>query len=213
MYPGYTYLFEIIYPENRIVVNYGDMEELIVLGVIETETGRDCKFKEMTSEGFKIVKSYNFDDYRNIQNLNWENSEGFVVKFSNGLRVKIKFEDYVRLHRIVTQISTVNIWEILKNGEPLDELLEKVPDEFYDWVKETVRDLTVRYENIQRDYMNYFLDITNRVLSSDRKAFAEEAKRYSHPGILFNILDGKDCSKTIWRIIRPEWEKPFRITS
>src|SRR5438132_2764187 len=32
--PRYTYLFEIIYPENRIVVNYGDRRELVLLAVI-----------------------------------------------------------------------------------------------------------------------------------------------------------------------------------
>jgi RNA ligase len=36
--PNYTYLFEIIYPENRIVCSY-DFEDLILLGMIHTETG------------------------------------------------------------------------------------------------------------------------------------------------------------------------------
>ena len=210
MYPGYTYLFEIIYPGNRIVVNYEDMEELIVIGVIETISGKECKFKEMTSEGFKIVEKYNFEDYTTIKNLNWENKEGFVVRFSNGFRVKIKFEEYVRLHRIVTQISTTDIWEKLKNEEPLDEILERVPDEFFDWVRETVKDLTIRYENIQKDYMGYFLDITEKVVTTDRKSFAEAAKRYSHPNLLFNLLDGKDLSQNIWKIIKPKWSKPFK---
>ena len=39
MLPGYTYLFELIVLWNRIVVDYGDDEKLIVLGVIETESG------------------------------------------------------------------------------------------------------------------------------------------------------------------------------
>jgi T4 RnlA family RNA ligase len=210
MYPGYTYLFEIIYPGNRIVIDYEDMEELIVIGVIETKSGRECSFEAMTSEGFKIVKKYDFDDYATIQNLNWENKEGFVVRFSNGFRVKIKFEEYVRLHRIVTQISTIDIWEKLKNNEPLDEILERVPDEFFDWVRETAKDLTIRYENIQKDYMNYFLDITKKVVATNRKDFAEEARKYSHPNLLFNLLDGKDLSQTIWKIIKPKWSKPFK---
>jgi T4 RnlA family RNA ligase len=210
MYPGYTYLFEIIYPQNRIVVNYGDMEELIVIGVIETISGKECKFDAMTSEGFKIVKKYDFEDYRTIKDLNWENNEGFVIRFSNGFRMKIKFEDYVRLHRIITQISTTDIWEKLKNNEPLDEILENVPDEFFDWVRETVRDLTLRYENIEKDYRTYFEDIQGFVFSGDRKGFAEEAKRFNHPSILFSMLDGRDYSQIIWKIIKPQWSKPFK---
>ena len=33
--PGLTYLFEIIYPGNRIVVDYGATEDLILLAVID----------------------------------------------------------------------------------------------------------------------------------------------------------------------------------
>jgi len=36
---GHTVLFEIIYPENRIVVDYGEMEDLVLLGAVHTATG------------------------------------------------------------------------------------------------------------------------------------------------------------------------------
>ncbi len=36
-----TYLFEIIYPENRIVIDYGDSDDLILLSIINNETGFD----------------------------------------------------------------------------------------------------------------------------------------------------------------------------
>ncbi len=39
--PDKTYLFEIIYPENRIVVNYGDVEELVLLAIIDNATALD----------------------------------------------------------------------------------------------------------------------------------------------------------------------------
>jgi hypothetical protein len=70
-----------------------------------------------------------------------------------------------------------------------------------------VKDLCIRFENIQRDYMSYFMDITNRVASTDRRSFAEEAKRYNHPSLLFGILDGKDISSAIWKIVKPEFKK------
>lgn len=212
MYPGYTYLFEIIYPANRIVVDYGETEELFVLGVIETATGRECKYTSMTSEGFILAKQYDFTDYRAIQGLNWENSEGFVVRFSNGYRVKIKFEDYVRLHRIMTNTSTLSVWDALRNGQSLQDYIENVPDEFYDWVRETARDLYVRYENISRDYAQIYKDILHQVGEGNRKAFAEEAVHYPHSSILFNMLDGKSNADAIWKILRPKFSKPFVIT-
>jgi hypothetical protein len=40
--PGTTPLFEIVYPENRIVVDYGDRRELVLLAAIDHATGRDA---------------------------------------------------------------------------------------------------------------------------------------------------------------------------
>ena len=37
--PGYTYLFEIIYPDNRIVVDYGGVEGLVFLCAVDNVTG------------------------------------------------------------------------------------------------------------------------------------------------------------------------------
>ena len=37
--PGCTYLFEIIYPTNRIVVSYGGQDDLILLEVLDNDTG------------------------------------------------------------------------------------------------------------------------------------------------------------------------------
>jgi RNA ligase len=37
--PGFTYLFEIVYPENRIVLDYGDQDDLILLGMRNIDRG------------------------------------------------------------------------------------------------------------------------------------------------------------------------------
>jgi RNA ligase len=207
-YEGYTYLFEIIYPENRIVVDYDGLEELIVLGVIETATGKECNYNEMANEGFSLVKKYDgIKDYSVLKSMIPNNAEGYIVRFSNGDRMKIKGEEYLRLHRIMTNVSTTGVWEILSSGGDIAEILKDVPDEFYDKVNEVVKDLCIRFENIKKDYMSYFLDITNRVVSTDRKGFAEEAKRYNHPSLLFGILDGKDISPGVWKIVKPKFEK------
>jgi T4 RnlA family RNA ligase len=211
---GYTHMFEIIYPENRIVVDYGKKEGLVLLGVIHTNSGRELPYRDIEDHlgsSFEMVKCYNItENWNHLVTLNEPNREGFVIRFSNGYRVKVKFEEYVRLHRIITQVSTIDIWERLKNNEPLDKLIEKVPDEFHTWVKETVRDLVVRYENIERDYRQVYTEITSYMHTVDRRQFAEAAKRYPLSGVLFNMLDGKNYSDAIWKKIRPEWSKPFK---
>jgi RNA ligase len=95
----------------------------------------------------------------------------------------------------------------LKDNKDLNVLLDRVPDEFDSWVKNTVKDLVVRYENILKDYTEIFNGLKSKNL--DVKDFAENAKGYDHPSILFSMLNGKDVSPFIWKLIRPEYCKPF----
>ncbi len=216
--PQMTYLCEIIYPENRIVVDYGDKERVVFTGVTsESEelhwsmaqsvlvaTGIEKKDRVNTEQHF----SFGPDLYRSLKEKEEKNREGYVLRFQPGnFRMKIKFEEYVRLHRILTGFSNKDIWEYLKEKRDLNALLDRVPDEFDRWVRETVRDLTTRYENIRRDYVSYFFEIKSK--TEDRKSFAEEAKKFSHSGILFAMLDGREYDEHIWKILRPTYQKPF----
>ena len=221
----YAYLVEIIYPENRIVVNYGNVEKVTFLSIVlnegwrwkptdETELHWSTSTAIFHSLGIKkedIVKTeqhFNFSDelYKSLKEKNETNKEGFVLRFQPGnFRMKIKFEEYVRLHKVMTNLSTTAVWEVLSNGGTMDNLLKDVPDEFYQKIQEYVFDLVVRHDNIMKDYMGYYSDIILK--TQDRKSFAEEAKRYSHPSLLFGLLDGKDISPNIWKIIKPEFRK------
>jgi len=203
-YEGYTYLFEIIYSENRIVVNYGDTEELIVLGVINTITGEECNFVEMESEGFVIVKKYyTIKNYEHLKTLNWENKEGFVVKFTNGDRCKIKFEDYLRLHKIMTEISTKTVWECLSKGDDIYEMLKDVPDEFFKGIDVYIKELKSEYRLMEEKTTSTF----NLHKGLNRKEFAEEVKWNKYSPVLFRMMDGKDYSDIIWKFIKPEYKK------
>jgi RNA ligase len=207
-----TYLFEIIYPENRIVVDYGSEEKLVLLAAIQTDTEEEWDIYSQGYEelGFELVKKYDaVKDYSDLKSLIKENQEGFVLKFRNGFRIKIKGEEYVRLHRLLTNFSNVDIWELMRDGMDINNFLEKVPDEFDSWVRNTVMNLAAQFSNIERDYKEYYEDICQRVGTEDRKAFAEEAKRYNHSSILFSMLTGKDYSGYIWKLIRPTYQKPF----
>jgi T4 RnlA family RNA ligase len=206
----FTYLFEIVYKSNRIVVNYGDYEGLILLGAINTKTGEELSYDKLLNYGyfFDVVKRYDgITDYTTLKGMIGDNEEGFVIRFSNGDRMKIKGEEYLRLHRIMTGVSTTSVWEIMANGGNMEEILKDVPDEFYDKIKEVVRDIAVRFDNIRTDYIQYFTDIVFKIGREDRRRFAEEARRYKHSSILFALLDGKDITPIIWKIVKPEWRK------
>ena len=210
---GITYLFEIIYPENRIVVDYGDTEKLVLLGAVETSTGEEIPYSSIGEnlERFELVKKWS--NKKSISELAKENDlvrEGYVLKFSNGFRVKVKFEEYCRLHRIITNVSNIDIWEKLKDGLPLNEILDKVPDEFYGWVKNTENRLREEFQNILSDSEKTLYSIKKKLGDSERKNYAEEIKKEINSGILFNLLDGRNPDQSIWKLVRPKWAKPFK---
>jgi RNA ligase len=217
--PGYTYLFEIIYPENRIVVDYGGAEKLVVLGCYNNETGEEGNIDEMVNEGFEVVTKYNtfgegFDELkREISN----SKEGYVIRFRNGMRMKIKGDEYVRLHRILTNFSTTDIWELLRSGGDMNEFLERVPDEFDKWVKSTIRDLKYAHFQISEragklhDGFRYgkYGDVHPEPTKKEFAEFVMKQTEALRP-IMFSMWDKKPYDDIVWKLIKPKWSKPFK---
>ena len=220
----YTFLFEIIYPENRIVLDYGDMQDLISLTVIEIATGNEMDARDFDWPG-PVVKVHELPEGARIPPRNIHehfafmgdgSAEGFVLKFPHKtppVRIKVKFDEYVRLHRIITNTSTKTVWEYLSQGWDFDELLETVPDEFYDFVTETEGSLRDQYAVIEREAAELFREVAmEQQEGGDRREFALRATKTKYPAILFAMLDGKDYSRMIWKMIEPEYAKPFYST-
>lgn len=210
---GITYLFEIIFPQNRIVVNYGDREELVLLAAIETASGAEYPYHMVQdiarTYAIPVVKKYDgITDFEKIEQR--PNSEGYVIHFpDDGLRLKIKFEEYTRLHKILTGVNAKRIWEILSSGQSLDEILERVPDEFYGWVQKIKTDLETgytTYEHLAKAMYKQVVDLPSR-----KEQALYLAKNFQFPGIVFNMLDGKEYSPQIWKLLEPKFEKPFKI--
>jgi RNA ligase len=210
----HTYLFEIIYPENRIVVRY-DYEDLIFISAFIKDMelsleSANILFRQSGIESKNIVSSkklskFSDRDYKNLKENQYENEEGYVIRFHpSNYRFKIKFEEYVRLHKVMTNLSTTIIWETLMNGEKIEEILDGVPDEIYDKIKALSKRYKKGYNLVEDFYRDIYGKIKNS--TSDRKEFAEKAKEFSYPSLLFKMDDGKDYNDLIWEIIKPEYE-------
>lgn len=210
-----TYMFELIVKWNRIVVDYGDREELVLLGV--NSPTYECNYDELVSVadalGCDVTKKYDgISDYNTLKAMIDDNAEGFVIRFSNGDRMKIKGEEYLRLHKIMTEVSTKSVWEVLSSGESMDSILTDVPDEFYNKIKEYENELMEQFNILRKEYEWIFNKTRNvyfKVYDKEfnRGDFAELAKMYKYPSILFALLDGKDISPIIWKIVKPEFKK------
>jgi RNA ligase len=136
------------------------------------------------------------------------NKEGFVIRFESGLRVKAKFADYVRLHKLLTQCTARTIWEALRTDQPLDDLLERVPDEFFQWVKQTRQDLLRQFSIIEAQCQTVLPRVKD--LPSRKEQAAIIMQEY-YRSIIFLMLDGKDYHEAIWKLLYPPALRPFKM--
>ena len=226
----YSYIVEIIYPENRIVVEYPE-PKITFLSVFLNRThpgwteGGDDELHWTTANSIFHVSAIKKNDivqteqvfdgldhglYKKLKERNLQNKEGYILRFfPSNFRCKIKFEDYVRLHRIITNFSNVDIWDALRVGQDFGHILQNVPDEFDSWVRSVKESLSGQYAKTELAYQFIFQEINSIEGSDDRKVFAQHALRYKMSSILFSMKDGKDYSETIWKSIRPVYAKPF----
>lgn len=213
-----TYLWEIIYPENRIVVNYRGKTALVLLAVIDTETGTEepLLFEQEASrlgvECSKHVSSrQTVDDFvKSIKALT-SDQEGYVLHWptEGNLRVKVKASEYVRLHRLVTEFSTKNIWECLMYKTPFDDVLTNVPDEFYDWVRSKKQELEATYDRAFSEIESAAFEVQS--IEDPKARAAVVLDQYLHiQGFVFAFLKGHDFSEKLWRTLKPKWELPFK---
>jgi RNA ligase len=136
-----TFLFEIVYPENRIVLDYHGADELILLGSVEIDSGYvslpAAASIHLDWTGW-TAQTFGYNTLGDaLAAAPRPNAEGFVIATRGGEKmVKIKQEDYVRLHKIIFGLTEKSIWRALVAGDSLDSLLEPLPDEFHAWVRE-----------------------------------------------------------------------------
>ena len=234
-----AYLVEIIYPENLIVVSYGE-EKITFLSLVlnrswkwnENKEGNELHWTNATiyfhmsgiakedfvdtTIHFRDKGKFGMDLYKDLKFRNIKNKEGFVLRFfPSNYRCKIKFEDYIALHRIVTQVSSYDIWENLRDHGKLPEsFLSNAPDEFYDWVRGVETEVNSNFKFSKSLHSAHVSSILRSGLD-DRKIMAEAFMKIRDErvnfAVLFLIADGKDPDRKIWDMVKPKYSRPTSI--
>ncbi|MFE1560189.1 RNA ligase [Streptomyces sp. NPDC058734] len=122
--PGTTYLAEMLYPQNRIVVDYGDRRDLVLLAAFGPD-GTEVPLAEAAGHWqdigsvVKVWPAMPLDELLALADSNTlpgggsatgTDAEGFVLRFASGVRAKAKLSEYVRLHRLLTGVNERDIW-------------------------------------------------------------------------------------------------------
>jgi RNA ligase len=134
--PGVTYLAEAIYPENRIVIAYGEAT-LRLLAAYDAE-GVEPSYEEVIeiarALGLAAAERRAFSSVVELAEYTRAlpaEQEGFVVRFADGLRLKFKGDAYSRLHALIAGITPLNIWGLIAGGDDLEAIRRTIPEEFW----------------------------------------------------------------------------------
>lgn len=190
-----TYCFELVAPWNRIVCSY-PKEELFLLAKFDN-LGNEYSVENY--KNFPLVKKYDPINIYNIKNSITDDREGVVVRFSSGKRIKVKGNEYVRLHRLVTGLSENSILELLKKDQSLQSILDKVPDEFYQWATDVEHKFKNKFNEILIECQNNYKELNNR------KETALYFLTQKYPQVLFAMLDKKEINDIIWKIVEKNY--------
>lgn len=200
---AWTFLLEIIYPDNRIVVDYGGAEGLWLLAMRNKYTGAYMPYRKLADYaqwyGFDLVNRVHFgnpqDIIANLPRLD-ANSEGWVAEFEDGSRFKFKGDEYVKLHKLISGLNFKSAVIAVKEYRE-DEYAAILPEEFlaewYQWIADILTNIAI---------INYRVDEIFEFLPKEtRKDFALTAllgyPKYAP--YLFAKLDGKDVRSLIFK--------------
>ena len=201
--PGITYCFEAIYAGNRIVVDYGGVEELVVLAALDSATGLDRD--DALAAVVPPFRLATFHGSHNPSAIPGVEREGFVLRWPDGTRAKVKLEEYTRVHRLIYGTSTKTIWASLRAGEVPEDQAAVLPAEMRAWISQYADRLRALHASIMEEQRQTF---HQRPVDVSRAEFAQWAKQQRHPGLLFKLLDGKAMEDDVWRMIEPEFSRP-----
>lgn len=134
--PGTTYLAEAVYPENRIIVRYAE-PALVLLGAY-AETGEEMEAEALEALaarlGWRLPERHAFASISDLllhaKSLSRE-QEGFVLLFADGTRLKVKGDEYRRLHALISRVTPLAVWEAIASGDDLTAIRRDLPEEFW----------------------------------------------------------------------------------
>jgi len=164
--PDVTYITEIIYPENRVVIKY-DFADLVLLTGYNRKTGHELDYvSELVPLshriGCRVADRHFFSSLQELLAVAKAlpgTQEGFVLRLKgSGDRAKVKGDQYKIIHKMISQVTPLGIYELMLEGKPIEESKRLIPEEFYDDFDTIVRLLGEKVDRI--------IDGTNELVQS-----------------------------------------------
>ena len=153
VYQGKTPMFELIGPDNQIILNY-DKNKLVYIGSRDMKTGKYYNPYDSSISRFVINMHVPIEVcFGNIETIydyckeSDKMEEGFVAEFKNGELVKFKTRKYFDMHRVVSSVQDERAIAELSLNEQIDDVIVMLPEDF----KERVRAISEKVRHTYRD--------------------------------------------------------------
>jgi RNA ligase len=209
--PTVTYLAEAIYPQNRIVVDYKGKAGLWLLGAYH-QNGSETSHAvlELTAEatGLGLVPRYSYDNLGELLALAKTidcNSEGWVIRFTDGTRLKIKGDEYCRIHRMVSRLTPLAVWEAMRDDVDLQSIRKELPEEFWGDFDNIVMLLSKSMVDLGNKIFQFcepLKDLTDKEVGLRLHEFPEVIRRFIFPYRKASLLAGRS-RLNLFEEIRP----------
>ena len=151
--PGTTYLAEAIYPDNRIVIRYE--QSTLVLLAAYAEDGTELAYEDIAALAARLGwpvaerRSYNSLSQLLIEARDLpKTSEGFVIRYADGTRLKLKGEEYRRIHALISRCTPLAMWEAMAAGDDLQAIRRDLPEEFWEDFDSITALLKAQYDRL-----------------------------------------------------------------
>ncbi len=173
-----TYLVEIIFKDNQIVVEYLD-EGLVFITAYNIHTGEEFPnsdaHKTLMSRATNIITGTPNELIELCKTLD-VNNEGFVLRYSNGFRVKIKGAAYCAAHKLKDSLTFPNYIEsFVANGMQANVVWQMLPKPFQTKAQE--------YEVEIRNMLAWFMESVGHIWQfapmTSKKDFALYVNKYT----------------------------------
>jgi len=206
---GESYIGEIVYPENRIVLDYSGLDAVIPLGTVSNRTGLITWRPWGYNKGWDHTEIMTLADALSLPIP--DDEEGYVLDILNDDgdvidHLKLKGDRYKELHSAIFGLSVKALWEQMQAGT-INEFIAGLPDELQQWAEDETHYLWVSHDAWWWRITTAWNSLHDLGMQATRKEQAahllENYKDVASP--VFALLDGNDAKRTewIWKQIKP----------
>ena len=197
---GVSYISEIIYPENRIVLDYEGKDEVYPLGTVDNRTGliewrpdHDGRLNKVMTLGEALALPIPSGEEGHV--LDILDANGAVID-----HLKLKGEWYKTMHAAVFGLTEKRVWEQWCEGDE-PKFIEELPDELQPWALAVAQRLDNEWAEFRRKIRAANTEMRAEIgWTHDRKTAAKYIMEY-HKDLapaMFAMLDGNVVKMCDW---------------